>query len=425
LCLARRDVPLAFLKLICPGGGRLEPRATPGLATLAAQLLEFGPQGLPQTEWMRLLDRWCIQVYAGEEPEFWSAGADCLSEDFASARKLLQALLTKPELPRSEWKAVAKENRTQAKMFWAQPINVLRIFASVQALGYGHPMAHPSTERSYARARYADATALLERAFHAGKGVFALCGGDVEPEAAFDALRELLAALPAQGPVIPPEPPVRPAARRLWILEHPKVDQAFFALTRPGVRAGDKDRVALRLANYALGGGGFSSRLMERVRSKMGGTYGISSDLPENRLAYPFGIYSFTQTGNLRAMLDLIQEVLREIATQGFTREEFEAARAYLHGSQPLSLTSPQALVGEVLEGLECGLSPEDLENDWAALLTTSVDAVNAAAQRLLGDRQFHLAVIGPAKELLPQCADFGPAEVRPFSAPPERWPGA
>ena len=51
---------------------------------------------------------------------------------------------------------------------------------------------------------------------------------------------------------------------------------AVFAL--PGLLRNDKDFIPGYVANYILGGGGFSSRLMDEVREKRGLTYGISTD---------------------------------------------------------------------------------------------------------------------------------------------------
>ena len=45
----------------------------------------------------------------------------------------------------------------------------------------------------------------------------------------------------------------------------------------PGISKDDSDYYAYRVINHMLGGGGFSSYLMEEVREKKGLTYGIYS----------------------------------------------------------------------------------------------------------------------------------------------------
>jgi zinc protease len=233
---------------------------------------------------------------------------------------------------------------------------------------------------------------------------------------------DLIAGLPRGKSPLTDEPPPNPAQKRVWILDHPRLNQVYFALARPGSRAGEPDRLALRLADYALGGGGFSSRLVQRIRSDMGHTYSIHSSLPLDQVLGPFQIQSFTQTENLEPMLDLIQDELEAVRSRGFTPEEVEEARRHLHRALPLQLTSPDVVLRVVADGLLAGLEVEDLEADWHALRTTAFEQVNQAAQRLIGDNTFHLALIGPARAIQSRIENCGPAAVFPFRTPPDRW---
>jgi predicted Zn-dependent peptidase len=162
---------------------------------------------------------------------------------------------------------------------------------------------------------------------------------------------------------------------------------------------------------------------MARVRSELGHTYGIHSSLPERRFLSPFTIQSFTQVPNFARVLEVVRQVLRETAETGFTGEEVEAAREHLYGALPLQLTSPRALLSLALYALQAGLTPEDMEKDWEALREMPRDRVHAAARRLVGTGDFHLAVIGPAKELRAQLGPDAAPAVFPFKTPPEGWP--
>lgn len=423
LCVSRRDTPLLETRLFFPGGDRLDPDETPGLAALTADLLNEGPEGLPSLEWHRLLDRRALSVGFSAHEDVWTAGFNCLAEDTEEAARLLKEAATRPALPRGEWRRFVKQRRAAAKEEWAQPAAVIGRLARAQFLGRLHPNAHPSFEKSFARARYAEAAALGKDACRRGGEVYGLLGGDMDAEAGARLLSDLFAALPDGVKELTPEPEPKPSRSRVWLMDEPKIDQAFFVLSRPGVRAGDPDRVALRTANYALGGGGFSSRLMARVRAEMGHTYGISSSCPEKRTAAPFSIRSFTRVENLAAMLDLIDRVAAETVADGFTQEEYDDAREHLYGALPLQLASPPALLSHARKGLEAGLTLDDLETDHRLQREISLEKVNAAARRLLGDGAFHLALIGPAKKLRPAVEKRGEVVVIPFRSSPDNWP--
>lgn len=423
ICAPRRDVPLVSASIECRGGAMRDPHACPGLAALIAALFNEGVEGISALQWHQQLERDAISMSVQASTSRWVAQMDCLSADLEKALDMFRQWLVRPGFPVGEWKRLVRKARAGAKEQWAQPISVLGPLARVQVLGYGHPGAHPAFEKSFARARYEQARSLGHTAFTQGNGVYGMIGGDVGVDDGFERLRGLIAVLPEGNDDEPVEPQATASSKRIWILDHPKLDQTFLALGRPGIRAGDQDRAALRLANYMLGGGGFSSRLMARIRSERGHTYGIRSTLPESDLLGTFTIQSFTETGNLPAMRSLIESELEDICTKGFNHQELEAAQSHLHGALPLRLTNPSAVLGAVAHGLRAHLSLEDLENDWHVIRETSLDQTNAAARRLIGDGTFHLALIGPAREILSQIKDRGVVGVFPFRRPPDRWP--
>lgn len=432
ICVSRRDVPLVAMGIDCGGGHRCNPRGLsqegntvdrPGLANLAAALLSEGPVGTVPLEWHRQLDARAISFGIDATATQWGMSLQCLSEEVDHAVSMAQDCLIHPGMPRSEWKRFVKSYRAGAKEQWAQPMNVVGPALNIQVLGYGHPSAHPAFERSYRRASYREAYDLAKGAFCRGPGTCAVVGGDMEAEKGFDHLRALMADLPtARGPVNPEELGTFPSKAPTWVLDNPKVDQAFIALGRPGVRSGDPDRVALRLANYMLGGGGFSSRLMARARSGMGHTYGIHSVLGEERILTLFAIQTFTKLENLAAMHDLICEELDLLCREGFRPDELKDAQDHFHGAVPLGLTAPGDILGAVASGLRAGLTIEDLQADWNRIRNTTLDDANRAVRRLVGDASFHLTTIGPAAKLLPQLKSRGEALVFPFRSRPDSW---
>jgi len=423
LCHSRPDVPLVSVQVQCPGGRMREPAASPGLAELAGELLSEGPAGMAPLDWRRKLENLAAEMDCQARVDDWAAGCDCLADDLGAVAGLFGDLLRRPGLPESEWKRIVKGHRAAEREEWAQPMSVIGRLAAVQALGFAHPGARPDFEAAFARAKFAEARELGAGALRRGGELYATIGGAISPEEGFRRLREILAALPVGAQALPAEPEPRPSRAPVWLADHPGIDQAFFALTRPGIRAGDADRVALRLANYIIGGGSFASRLMTRVREDLGHTYGINSRAPERRQAAPFTIRSFTRAGNLGAMLDLIARVLREVVEGGFTDAEVADARGHDHGALPLAMTSPRAVLDRAVGGLRAGLAPETLEADWRSIPETPRAKVEAAARRLIGDGRFRLAVIGPARQLRPQLAARGEIAVFKFKTPPDRWP--
>ncbi len=422
LCRPRPGVPLVFVEVQCGGGLLDEPTDWPGVAALATGLLTEGPVGTEPTAWHQRLDDQAARLHCRAAPDYWAIGASCLAEDLDTILAMLAEQIARPAMPRSQWARLRKTHRGQQREQWAQPARVLGPLASVQAMGYGHPLAHPPDESAFRRARYRWADQLGRGALTAVGPLYGLIGGDIDGQTGFDRLGALLEALPASRRPVPPVPSARPASQRVWLMDQPQMDQAYFALSAPAPVAGDADRVALRLANYLIGAGSFNSRLMRNVRERMGHTYGIGSHWPEHRLGGAYMIHSFTRADNLRAMLELIEQTLAEIAAEGFTDDELAIARGHGRGSLPLRLTHPQAVLNHHAEALRTGLGADAVQDDWDAIEQTDRCAVNAAARRLV-DQDFHLAVIGPAATVRGQLTGRQPLAEIEFSTPPHRWP--
>jgi zinc protease len=90
--------------------------------------------------------------------------------------------------------------------------------------------------------------------------------------------------------------------------------------------------------NYILGGGGFSSRLMESVREEQGLAYSIWSSFRPLKEAGEFRVT--VQTKNQSAGT-VVEEILRQmtlIAKERVTDRELEDAKSYLIGSFPRRL---------------------------------------------------------------------------------------
>src|SRR6185436_8581807 len=69
----------------------------------------------------------------------------------------------------------------------------------------------------------------------------------------------------------------------LRLVDKPDATQSTIVLAGPGIARTSPDLYAVKVMNWALGGGGFSSRLMKVVRSEGGKTYGARSSFETRR----------------------------------------------------------------------------------------------------------------------------------------------
>jgi len=171
------------------------------------------------------------------------------------------------------------------------------------------------------------------------------------------------------------------AAPMPMVVNRPGSAQTVLAFGVPGINRRDPDYFALLLANRILGGG-FNSRLNQKLREEKGYTYGARSSVNA-----PKWTGTWTATASVRyavtadAATDFLGEFTR-LQTVPPKQGELDLIKQALIGSFALTLESPNAVLARSLERYEYGL-PTDYWNTYAANVraVTPGDVVRVARQ--------------------------------------------
>jgi predicted Zn-dependent peptidase len=106
------------------------------------------------------------------------------------------------------------------------------------------------------------------------------------------------------------------------------VNQGRVSLMLPGVMRDDPDYFAIAVMNNILGGGGFTSRLMNRVRSDEGLAYSAASAFPGGvYYAPPFEAAFQTKSRTVAYATAIMLEELKRIASEPVSDEELETEK--------------------------------------------------------------------------------------------------
>src|SRR5690606_36401469 len=192
----------------------------------------------------------------------------------------------------------------------------------LRRLMYGdHPYARPSrgSEASITRITADDLRGFVRERFGRDR-LFIGAVGDITPDELGKALDETFLALPEKrAPFEIAKAAVQNGGETVVIAK--PIPQSVVALAHEGIARADPDYYAAYVVNYILGGGGFSSRLVEEVREKRGLAYSVYSYLA----GFDHGdlVYGGTATQNARVKesLELIRQEWRRMAEEGPTDE--------------------------------------------------------------------------------------------------------
>jgi len=150
-------------------------------------------------------------------------------------------------------------------------------------------------------------------------------------------------------------------------------EQAYFAISMPGISAASAERPVAWLANQMLGGG-MSSRLFREVREKRGLAYGVASHLSGLSDTGAWSISGSTDPARLGECMAVVREVMQGFALS-INAAEFARAVRQLEVSLRMGMDSCEANMLHLGNRFD---EPEILsQDDWVtAIRAVSLDEV-------------------------------------------------
>jgi len=223
--------------------------------------------------------------------------------------------------------------------------------------------------------------------------------GAVDRAQAQTLVDELLSHLPVndQGncATLPALPPMQPLAQAREIDIPFSSAQAHVLIGQPGFVRSDPDFLALLVGNHILGGGGFTSRLMEQVREKRGLSYSVFSQFSPGLSAGAFIAGLETRPDQTAEAVKVTREVIADFVRNGPTETELRAAKDNLIGGFALRIDSNRKLLANVVNIARNGLPLDYLDHWTDRVQALTVADVKAAIGRKLQPDRMVTVVVG------------------------------
>ena len=137
-------------------------------------------------------------------------------------------------------------------------------------------------------------------------------------------------------PVLRPNTAPKKAAQQSVGLISRPTEQAHMFYGMEGVARHDDRRFAMGILASALGGG-MSSRLFQEIREKRGLAYSVYAYAQQFAGSGQIGFYAGCKPDKAVEVLEIIREVLADVADNGMSHEEIERAKGAVRGSLVLS----------------------------------------------------------------------------------------
>ena len=397
------SIPMLDVELDFDAGSRRDPAKQAGLADATALMAGLGVAakgGQPALDENQLGQAWAdLGASFGA-----SAGADRMSfrlrtltepDLLAKSVALASRQLGDPSFPEAVWRRERERLSAALREADTRPGTIAgRAFS--QAVYGNHPYGYDTTPASLQRIGVADMRARYRDFILPCRAKVSLVGAVTRAQAD-QLVTQLLARLPqgARCAALPPVPEVAPLTAAKEERVPFQAAQAQVLIGQPGYKRDDPDFFPLLVGNHILGGGGFTSRLMNQVREQRGLTYGVYSYFAPGLHAGAFTAGLQTRPDQANDALALTRQIIADFVAKGPTEEELKAAKDNLIGGFPLRLDSNGKLLDNVANIAWNNLPLDYLEGWTQQVQRVSLDDVRKAFARVLQPDRMVTVVLG------------------------------
>jgi predicted Zn-dependent peptidase len=323
-----RELPLINISIYVHTGEYLEPAGKDGLAELTGYLLARGGTKSKTAEDLEeRLAFLAANLNSAVADTQGSVGLNLLSKDLDEGVAILREVLTVPRF-QDDKIALRKQQLLQAMKERNDDSSAIEGRAEgFLAYGDGFWENRYSTATSIESIARSDIEGFHKKWFNPNNFVVAV-SGDFDRDAMIQKLETLFADWPFTGETPPPIPTNTTFASRGVYVVDKDVNQGRVAMLLPGIMRDDPDYFPVVIMNDILGGGGFTSRIMNRVRSDEGLAYDAHSRFPGGTyfpLPFSAGFQSKSRTVAYAASI-VLQEMER-ITNEPVTDEELTTSK--------------------------------------------------------------------------------------------------
>ncbi len=415
-------VPIIAFNISLPAGSAYDPAGKAGLAAFAGAMMDEGAGNVDSKAFHEALASRAISFSARADRDYLTISISTLKENAPEALRLLQLALTRPRFETDAMTRVRTQIIQSLQQDQAEAPRVAARGFMRQFFG-GHAYAHPVTGEieSISSINAADLKSFA-RSHWVKNGLKVAVAGDITAPA----LTKLLAQTfqPVSGAAVPPLPNIgRLGTPGVHVVPLP-VPQPSASFGVPGIMRHDPDFIPGYVANYILGGGGFSSRLTDEVRVKRGLTYGVSTSLTSYGKASVLQGSVATRANAIRQTVQIVRDTMAEFAKNGPTQAELDDAKTYLTGSFPLAFASNSGTASQLGAFLR-----QNLDIGYVARRNAMIQAVTLADVKRVSKKLFDpsrlTVVIGgsPADGRAAPQVPRPPVRPAPTAQPPETPP--
>lgn len=390
----QRALPMVTFSLLVEAGSRYDPQGREGLAYLTARLLTYGTRERTALQISETLDFIGASLNAGSGEELATVSLTLLKKDLDTGLGLLAEVLTESVFLSDEIERRKQSVIASIKAKREDPGDIAQskfLEALFPQSPYGRPVE--GTEDSVKAIERSNLVEFYERFYRPNRAILAVVG-DISHQEMVDRLAKAFQSWQKRTSAKESPPSSSPGPANS-IRINKDLTQANIIIGHEGVPRGHPDYYPIQVMNYILGGGGFSSRLMDSIRNERGLAYSVYSQFDAEKHVGTFQVTMQTKNETAEEAVRIAMEEIRRIREQGVSEEELKDAKDYLVGSFPLRLDTNRRVANFLARAEFFELGPDYPDRYPELIGRITREDILRVAKRYLQPEKLIVVVVG------------------------------
>jgi zinc protease len=398
--LEHHELPLISGFALIRTGNLFDPPDKRGLAELTGTVLRTGgTKDKNGNELDETLENMAASVESNIGENRGTLSFSCLSENAERVMSIFRDFLTSPEFRQEKLDLAKTQMRSSIARRNDDPSGIAsREFSNI-VYGRDSPFGWNIEYEHVDRIHRQDLVEFYQRYYFPANVMLAVYGDF--PAAEMRArIERLFAAWDYRQPAVPPFPKLDAKPQPgIYLADRSDVTQTFFEIGHIGGVLRDQDYPALQVAANILGGG-FTSRLVERVRTELGYAYSIGAGWGAGYVSP--GLFEISGSTKLKSTIETIRTIQQELSklrSGEVTDEELKTARDTVLNSFVFYFDTPKKTLNRIVTYEYYGYPRDFIFQFQKAIGTVTKADVLRVSREYLKPENLTIVAVGNPKE--------------------------
>ena len=413
------ELPLVGGTLRIRGGSRVEPAAKTGLLDIYGAVWRTGGTKTRTGDQLDdFLEARAAHVETGSNSDSTSISFNCLKGDLDDVFSVFRELTFEPAFREDKIALSKRQLDGGISRRNDDPDDIAGREMVKLAYGKDNPYSRDDEYATVAAVTRQDLVDWHTRYTHSNNAILGIYG-DFDSTAMEARIRDAFGSWQKGQEAEKPKIEFNPAKPGLYFIPKDDVDQSNIQMVALGIERSNPDYFAVSVMNEVLSGG-FSSRLVNNLRSKAGLAYSVSGGVGSSWDHPGISSYSMaTKSASTKEAIEGMRKELVNLLNEPPTAVELKRAKDAILNSFVFNFDSKQKVLAEKMRYEFYGVPLDYLERYRTAIDKVTVEDVTRVARKYVHPEQLAVLVVGNPGELGDQLTSLGQVTPVDITIPP------